>query len=103
MTFSTKASCLRRMNETARPGRCSQPRSETASVGEAVPVLIAFLDDDVTVGHAVKALGKLRAKESRPKLEALTSHTRHGCEARQKKRSPSCRRESARFRGMRRL
>ena len=41
---------------------------------EAVPVLAELLKDEVTVGHAVKALGKLRAKECRSNLEALTRH-----------------------------
>jgi len=40
----------------------------------AIPVLMELLDDEETVGHAVIALGKLRASEARERLEALTRH-----------------------------
>lgn len=43
---------------------------------ESSDVLIAFLDDPVVNGHAVKALGKLRVPRARPGLERMTSDHR---------------------------
>jgi hypothetical protein len=40
----------------------------------AVGVLLGVLDDDTVVGHAVTALGRLRAVEARDAIEALTTH-----------------------------
>jgi HEAT repeat protein len=47
-------------------GRMKDPR--------AVDVLIGLLDDADVVGHAVAALGKLRARRARPQVEALLRH-----------------------------
>jgi HEAT repeat protein len=40
----------------------------------AVAVLLDLLDDEQTVGHAVIALGKLKAAAAQKRLEALTRH-----------------------------
>lgn len=41
---------------------------------EAIDALIRLLDDEDVAGHAVLALGKLRAKKAAPHLERFTSH-----------------------------
>jgi HEAT repeat protein len=41
---------------------------------EAVGVLIQLLADDDVAGHAVMALGTLKAKEARSAIEKLASH-----------------------------
>lgn len=38
-----------------------------------VDVLVRLLDDDQVAGHAAMALGKLRAREARPRLERLAT------------------------------
>lgn len=43
---------------------------------EVVPVLIGLLGDEEVSGHAVKALGKLRAQDARPALERMVSDPR---------------------------
>ena len=40
----------------------------------AVAVLMGLLEDEQTVGHAVMALGKLKAVAARARLESLTQH-----------------------------
>lgn len=41
---------------------------------EAIEVLIDLLEDETVVGHAVMALGKLKAKKARPKIKPLLEH-----------------------------
>ena len=41
---------------------------------QVVDVLIGLLDDEEVCGHAVMALGKLKAIKSAPKLKALREH-----------------------------
>jgi len=41
---------------------------------DAVGVLLDLLQDDDVAGHAVMALGKLRAQRARPAIEALAGH-----------------------------
>lgn len=41
-----------------------------------VAVLMGLLDDDATVGHAVMALGRLKADVARSRLEGLTRHAK---------------------------
>ena len=40
----------------------------------AIKVLIGLLEDEEVVGHAVIALGKLRASEARSRIESLLNH-----------------------------
>jgi len=49
-------------------GRMKDPR--------AVDVLIGLLNDDDVTGHAVAALGRLRAPQARPALEPFLDHPR---------------------------
>jgi hypothetical protein len=39
-----------------------------------VEILVNIIDDDEVVGHAVMALGKLRAETARGRIEALLGH-----------------------------
>jgi HEAT repeat protein len=47
-------------------GNCHDPR--------AVDVLIALLADEQVVGHAVMALGKLKSKAARSRIQELLKH-----------------------------
>ena len=47
-------------------GKLTDPR--------VVDVLIGLLDDDDVVGHAVMALGRLKAKTARSPIESLLRH-----------------------------
>lgn len=40
----------------------------------SIELLMALLDDEQTVGHAIMALGKLKAVSARGRLESLTRH-----------------------------
>jgi HEAT repeat protein len=40
----------------------------------AVDVLLGLLDDDEVAGHAVMALGKLKAGKARPAIEEFLKH-----------------------------
>lgn len=40
----------------------------------AVEVLVTLLDDPQVAGHAIMALGKLRAKRARPRVEGFLNH-----------------------------
>jgi|WetSurMetagenome_2_1015567.scaffolds.fasta_scaffold03316_4 hypothetical protein len=51
----------------------------------AVPTLIRLLDDDTLVGHAVIALGNLKAREARVAIEGLKDHSRKWVRAEAKK------------------
>ncbi|MCL5110208.1 MAG: HEAT repeat domain-containing protein [Chloroflexi bacterium] len=43
---------------------------------QAVEVLIELLDDEEVAGHAVMALGKLRAQAARPYIEPFLAHSK---------------------------
>lgn len=47
-------------------GNCRDPR--------AVDVLVGLLDNEVVAGHAVMALGKLKSKTAKPRIQELLSH-----------------------------